>query len=162
MAKGKQTIPKPDQIDWEIKAQEYLVGWQRTQADFDNYRRRIEATKNELIQMAMAESLLRIAPILDDFRRAFDHVPAEERTAAWVQGMQQVEKRLQSILEQAGLHPINEKDVEFNPLLHEAIAYENHAQKPEGTVIDIVELGWQVGDKVIKPAKVRVSKGSTH
>ncbi len=142
------------------EAAEYLAGWKRTQADFDNYRKRTEAAKTEWMAMAAAESALRITPILDDFHRAFAHIPAETQGSAWVTGMRQVEKHLRSALAASGLTPIEDLS-SFDPALHEAIAYEEHPELAEGTIIDVVETGWKLGDRVIKPARVRVSKGTS-
>ena len=148
------------QNSWQIKAEEYLTGWKRTQADFENYRRRTEEQRAEWLKLTAAESLLRVAPILDDFKRAFSHVPDAEQNSAWVGGMQQVEKNLRSLLSQSGLVPIEDAG-DFDPNLHEAIAYEEHPELPDGKVIEILETGWKLGKKIIKPARVRVSKGQT-
>lgn len=144
--------------EWKAKADEYLTGWQRTQADFDNYRRRTETAKAEWLRMAAADTLLRITPILDDFRRAFAHMPPEIEGSSWTEGIRQVEKHLRAVLSAGDLTPI-ENGGAFDPSLHEAIAYEEHPELPDGTVIDVVEIGWKLGDRVIKPARVRVSKG---
>lgn len=158
MTKSKDKAAPHDSPDWKKQAEEYLVGWQRTQADFENYRKRTEEAKAGLAHLAAADAYLRMTPILDDFRRAFAHLPADQKDSAWVTGMQQVEKHLRSILAQAGLTPIDDGGT-FDPLLHEAIAYEEHPEHDDGTIIDIVECGWKLGDRVIKPARVRVSKG---
>lgn len=158
MAK-KNLKPEPKSAeDWQKKAEEYLASWQRTQADFDNYRKRIEEHQKDFVRLAIAECALRIAPILDDFRRAFQAIPEKEKNSAWVVGMRHVENRLRAILESWELKPIEGGDV-FDPRRHEAIATAPHPTVPEGSIIETLELGWQLGDKVLKPARVRVSTG---
>ena len=160
MAKMKPKLddqPEPT-TDWQAKAEDYLASWQRTQADLENFRRRVDQQLTDVKNMAAADAYLRLTPILDDFPRAFAHLPVTEEHSPWVIGMQQVEKHLRTTLANAGLTPIEETGV-FNPLRHEAIAYEAHPDQPDGTIIDVIEVGWQMGDRIIKPARVRVSKG---
>jgi molecular chaperone GrpE len=162
MAKKKpdKTIEEEKPAEWQAALDELKSGWQRTQAEFDNYRKRMESARLEWAKMATASAMLKMTPILDDLRRAFAHVPAEQNTSAWVTGMRQVEKHLRTILADANLIPI-EDGGEFDPNLHEAIAYEDHPELSDGTIIDVIEIGWKLGDKVIKPARVRVSRGQT-
>lgn len=157
-AKQAKNEPKESAETWQKKAEDCLAGWQRTQADFDNYRKRIENSRHELAMLATADFALKITPVLDDFRRAFLAVPEDTRTSSWIVGMRQVEKRLRTILTEQGLTPIDETG-EFDPRLHEAIATTPDPKIPAGTIIDIVELGWRLGENTIKPARVRVSSG---
>ena len=162
MAKKKLPIDQPETESgsWQNKAEEYQAGWQRTQAEFENYRKRMEAARAQWTLVAAAQATLSITPILDDFRRAFAHVPPDQTTSPWVEGMRQVEKHFRAMCSQAGLEPIEDGKV-FDPMLHEAIAYEEHPELPEGSIIDVIEIGWKLGEKVMKPARVRVSRGLT-
>lgn len=161
MKKQKDTTAaEPQTNEWQAKAEEYLASWKRAQADFENYRRRTETQQGDLVKLARAEGYVRMTPILDDFRRAFAFVPKEEQESAWITGMRQVEKHFRRLLGEAGLNPIDEGE-QFDPQHHEAIAYEEHPELPEGTIIDFVESGWKMDDRVIKPARVRVSRGKT-
>lgn len=153
-----KSSPGTPATDWQAKADEYLTGWQRTRADFDNYRKRTEAAHRELVDMATAAALLPITAIVDDFRRAFQSIPADVADSAWVAGIRQVDQRLRHALADHGLRPI-EDGGSFDPRRHEAIAAEPHPKLLDGQIIDTVELGWQLGDRVVKPAKVRVSQG---
>lgn len=152
MTKKKQTIEEPDAKD--LKIQELQEGWKRSQADFDNYRRRTETQRLEMLNFAKADFITKTTPVLDNFRRAFDHAPEGEFT----NGIKQIEKQLEDILASEGLKRIETENA-FNPNLHEAISYEENAEIPVDHIIAEVESGWQFNDKVIKPAKVRVSKG---
>jgi molecular chaperone GrpE len=153
---------KHDNKNLEVeKTTEYKEGWQRCQADFENYRKRTESQKQEMIELAKADFVAKITPVLDNFRRAFEHVNHDDTV---IQGLKQIEKQLEEILSNEGLERIDATGV-FNPMLHEAISYEVN-EIPVDNIIAEVESGWKFGPssssgqaRVIKPAKVRVSKG---
>lgn len=148
----KQKITKT-QLDKKIK--ELADGWRRTQADFENYKKRNEEMHGELIEYAKADFMTKITPVLDNFRRAFEHAPKNNE---WFIGVRQIEKQLEDILTSEGLIKIRTSGEKFDPALHEAISCEENIA-PIDTIINEVESGWQFNGKVIKPAKVRVSKG---
>ncbi|MEI6039842.1 MAG: nucleotide exchange factor GrpE [Candidatus Berkelbacteria bacterium] len=144
------------------KVAELEEALKRSLADFDNYRRRTEAQKLEMINFAKADFVAKITPVLDNFSRAFTHVDMNDPA---ISGLKQIEKQLEDILAQEGLKRISVLG-EFNPNLHEAISYENNADIETDHIISEAESGWEFnpkgapgGGKVIKPAKVRVSKG---
>lgn len=141
------------------KIHELERGWQRTQADFENYRKRVEEVNLENLSLAKAEFMTKITPVLDNFRRAFEHVPKKAQHSLVILGLKQIEKQLEDILTSEGVQKIPaEHGQKFDPQYHEAISYEeNHL--PEDTIISELESGWQFQGKVLKPAKVRVSKG---
>lgn len=130
----------------------------RLGADFANFRRRTEENQSQLTMMAQAKVLLELTPVMDNFRRASEHLPAELKDNNWVSGVLYVEKQLAQIMEAFGLEKIKTVGEKFNPLWHEAIEMvENEASAD--TVIDEVEAGYMLASKVLKPAKVKVSKG---
>lgn len=131
------------------------AGWQRSQADFENFRKRNEAEKLEDLAFAKAEFMTRIAPVLDNFRRAFEH-SKNDKTG---EGFRQIQKQLEDILRQEGLEKISaDSGTPFDPQFHEAITYEEN-KLPKDTIISELESGWTFENRVLKPAKVRVSKG---
>ena len=135
-------------------------GWKQTAADFENYRKRAEAQKLELIMLAKADFMAKITPVLDNFRRAFEHTPKKEQNSDWAKGIKQIEKQLEDILTSEGLKKIPAAvGQKFDHNLHEAISCEKNDKIPADHIIAEVESGWQFDDKIIKPAKVRVSKG---
>lgn len=140
----------------EEKINELENGWRRTQADFENYQKRIEDQKNEIILLNKADFMAKITPVLDNFRRAFKHANKDDEFA---KGIKQIEKQLEDILNIEGLKRIDTSG-EFNPSFHEAISYENDDKIANDHIIAEVESGWQFDGKVIKPAKVRVSRGN--
>jgi len=154
-------VTEVDKLKNELKearaqAEANLAGWQRAQADFINYKRRTEQEREETVKFATSELILKILPILDDFERAFAAIPAEETTSHWVQGIKLVERKLKALLESQGVCEINAVGQEFNPNLHEAVA---QVEGKEGIVIQQIEKGYKLGDRVIRPAKVCVGRG---
>lgn len=139
---------------------EMAAGWKRTQADFDNYRRRSEEQKFQLVELAKAGFMSKLTPVLDNFRRAFSHIPKEIQHHDWTKGINQIEKQLFDILAEEGLKRIETKGAKFNPALHEAVSYEKNSRVAADHIIDECESGWVFGGKVIKCAKVRVSRGN--
>lgn len=128
-------------------------------AEFDNFKRRTAKERIELIQTAGKEVIASLLDVLDDFERAEKTMESVQDTAVVKEGVQLVFAKLRSTLEQKGLKPMNSVGEEFNPDLHEAIT-EIPAPAPElqGKVIDQVQKGYYLGDKIIRFAKVVVGK----
>ncbi len=127
----------------------------RIAADFDNYKKRNEEMHGELLEFQKADFIAKITPVLDNFRRAFQHAPDNE----FSKGVKQIEKQLEDILTSEGLERIDIKNGDkFDHNFHEAISCESN-NHPVDTIIAETESGWKYKNKVLKPAKVRVSKG---
>ena len=138
------------------KAEGYLANWQRAQADFINYKRRSEQEKEEISKFANAVLMLNLLPILDDLERAFTSIPPHLAKLTWVEGIMLIERKLQASLEAQGLSPIKALGEPFDPKLHEAAM---HAKGKEGIVIEELQKGYKVQDRVIRPAMVVVGNG---
>lgn len=148
-------MKKPQKHNLE-KIKELEEGWKRTQADFENYKKRSEEQRGEVLNLMKADFLAKITPVLDNFRRAFEHAPDDD----FARGIKHIEKQLEDILLSEGLKKIPaDTRTAFNPELHEAITHEPNKKIPADHIIACLESGWMFEDKVIKPAKVRVSKG---
>jgi molecular chaperone GrpE len=130
----------------------------RLAAEFDNYRRRTESERKQLIPMAQAKVLLELTPVLDNFRRATEHLPADLQGNNWVTGVLYVEKQLEQIFEQSGVLKIKTIGEQFDPKFHEAIGSEPSDQ-PADVIIAEVEGGYLLNGVVLKPARVKVSAG---
>ena len=136
------------------KIKELENGWKRTAADFENYKKRNEEMRGELLEFAKADFITKITPVLDNFTRAFSHAPNDE----FSKGVKQIEKQLEDILTSEGLERIDISG-KFDPNLHEAISCEPNTKVPADYIIAEIESGWKYKNRVLKPAKVRVSKG---
>ena len=145
----------------QLKAQaaENLDGWQRARAEFANYKRRVEAERAELAANAGAEALKRVLPAVDDFDRALQTLPDDLKDNPWVSGVLMVQRKLNAALEQSGITPIAINSGEtFDPTVHEAVTHEDSDQFDSEQIIGEVQLGYRIGDRVLRPAMVRVAR----
>lgn len=139
----------------QAKADEYKDGWQRSVADFQNYRKRVEAERAETYQAAIGNIIKRYLPILDDMERALQ---ARPEGLAWADGIELIYRKLQSILESEGIKRIEAEGQMFDPNFHEAIGEEHADGAQSGQVTAVIRNGYMLGDKVIRPAMVRVAR----
>lgn len=139
----------------KAKAQDYLANWQRAQADFINYKRRIEQERNETAKFANAMLILNLLPVLDDLERALENVSAKLAGLTWVDGIMLIYRKLQAILEGHGLTEIKAIGEPFDPNLHEAVLFE---EGEVGKVIEELQKGYKLHDRVIRPTMVKVGK----
>lgn len=140
----------------KTKAEVYLANWQRSQADFVNYKRRSEQEKGETSKFANAALMFNLLPILDDLERAFTSIPPHLTQLTWVDGIRLIERKLQASLEVRGLSPIKVLGEPFDPKFHEAAM---HSKGKEGIVIEELQKGYKLHDRVIRPAMVVVGNG---
>ncbi len=138
------------------KAEGYLANWQRAQADFINYKRRSEQEKEEITKFANSVLMLNLLPILDDLERAITSIPSHLAKLTWVDGIRLIERKLRVSLEAQGLSPIKAMGEPFDPKLHEAAMY---SKGKEGIVIEELQKGYKLHDRVIRPAMVVVGNG---
>ena len=139
----------------EAKAVEYKDGWARAQADFQNYKKRLERD-NELTYITMKGDIIKkILPVLDDLERALQNRPEED---AWANGIELIVRKLQIVLESEGIKRIEAEGAEFDPNFHEAISHEPVDGVKSGFVIGVVQNGYVLGERVIRPAMVRVAQ----
>jgi molecular chaperone GrpE len=139
-------------------AESYMRGWQQERADFSNYRKRIEREQIEALEDIKADVVKRYLVILDDVERALKTRPRDDETGAWAEGIELIHKKLQGILEAEGVQRIPAENEQFDPTRHEAITHEESADHTSGQIIEIVQQGYTIGDRVIRPALVRVAK----
>jgi molecular chaperone GrpE len=139
----------------QSQAAEYKDGWQRAVAEFQNYRKRVEAERAESYQNAIGDIAKRYLPVLDDMERALAARPAD---LAWAEGIELIYRKLQSILEAEGLKRIEAEGQMFDPNFHEAISQEPSEDHASGQIIAVTRNGYMLGGRVIRPAQVRVAK----
>jgi molecular chaperone GrpE len=139
----------------ESKVSEYKDGWARSQAEFQNYKKRVERD-NELTYAGMKGNIIKkVLPVLDDLERALQNRPVDD---AWAGGIELIARKLQNILESEGVKRIEAKGAAFDPNFHEAITHEPSEEIESGHVIDVVQNGYMLGERVIRPALVRVAQ----
>ena len=138
----------------QSQAAEYKDGWQRAAAELQNYRRRVEREQAETYQNATGSILKRYLPVLDDLERALQNKPADP----WSEGIELVYRKLNTILESEGVKRIEAEGQAFDPNFHEAISQEPAEGVESGTIIGVVQNGYMLGERVLRPATVRVAQ----
>jgi molecular chaperone GrpE len=138
------------------RADQYYKNWQRSAADFINYKRRIESERGEQSRFASAALVINILPIFDDLDRAVANVDAGLAGLNWVQGVLAIHRKFASLLEAMGVKEVEAHGEQFDPALHEAVARQ---PGPEGKVLSVVQKGYMLNDRVIRPAMVIVGSG---
>jgi len=161
-------LPAPEPLDLQqltaelerirSERQEFLDGWQRARAEFANYRKRVEREQEEARSRIAGETLVRVLAIMDDLDRALRDRPAEAEAAAWAEGIELIYRKFQALLEAEGVQLIQAEGRAFDPALHEALSHEESEAHGEGQVIEVVQRGYRIGDRVLRPALVRVAK----
>ncbi|MBI4328556.1 MAG: nucleotide exchange factor GrpE [Chloroflexi bacterium] len=139
------------------EAESLRGNWQRTAADFNNYKRRVEQERTDLGRYATAGSLASILPVLDDLERALAVVPDSLAKLTWVDGVFLIYRKLLAILEAQGVREISTEDGRFDPRLHEAVA---RGEGEEGKLLQVFQKGYMLHDRVLRPALVEVGQGS--
>ncbi|HEY5119171.1 MAG TPA: nucleotide exchange factor GrpE [Anaerolineales bacterium] len=140
------------------QVEEYLDGWKRTQADFSNYRKRIERDEAEARIQAVGRAASRWFPILDDFERALKEKSASENLEQWAAGVELIYRKGVAALEAEGVTSFEaETGSEFDPGLHEAVTMEPCPDKKDGEILGTIRCGYRLGDRVLRPAQVRVA-----
>jgi molecular chaperone GrpE len=140
------------------KAAEYLDGWQRARADFANYKKRIERENAELSQNVAADTLARLLPVLDDFDLAMKNAPTEGEGAKWAEGVALVHRKFNTLLENNSIKRIEAEGLPFDPTVHEAVVHEESPDHEPGMITGILRQGYKLGQRVLRPALVKVAK----
>jgi molecular chaperone GrpE len=140
------------------KAEEYLAKWQRVQADYINLKRRSEQEKGEIFKIANIELARSILPSLDDLERALEHIEGPMVEDSWVEGIRLIERKLRASLESQGVREIKALGEQFDPNLHEAAM---RSRGKEGVVVQEIQKGYTLHDRVIRPSMVVVGNGET-
>jgi molecular chaperone GrpE len=141
----------------QAEAQENYQRFLRAQADFENFRRRTRQEKEELAKYAAAGIIESLLPVIDNFERAIVAGKTADADSPLLQGVEMVYKQLMDVLSSAGLEEIESLGKPFDPFLHEAVMKEPSEDHEEGTVIEVLQKGYRLKDRVIRPAMVKVS-----
>ncbi len=142
------------------KGTEYLEGWQRERAEFFNYKKRVEREQQQSKQNAVGNALRRYLDIADDLARALKNKnrPTEGEGAVWAAGIDLIYRKMLAAFEADGIKIMETDGKYFDPNLHEAISHEDSPEHESGEIIEVVQPGYTMGDKVLRPARVRVAR----
>jgi len=141
----------------EAELAEARTGWQRSAADFQNYRRRTEQERAGNAAFASEGLLRKVLAIADDFDRASGHAPSDPAASAWVEGVTAIDRKVRLLLESEGVTAIDALGQPFDPRRHEAIIHEPTNEFPDGTVVKELQKGYELNSRVIRPALVAVA-----
>mgnify|MGYP005816613847 FL=1 len=142
------------------EAAEYSAGWQRERADFSNYRKRVERDQAQLGDGIRAGVFKRFLELADDLERALkNRPPMEGEVAQWADGVEMIYHKLQTILESNGVTEVPAKEHDaFDPYIHEALSHDESPDHASGEIIEVVQKGYKIGERIIRPALVRVAR----
>lgn len=151
------TKKSKDHENKELKedSENYLDLLKRCQADFANYRKRVEEERKSFGAFANEALLLRLLPVLDNFKLATRHLPENLAGEEWVKGIEAIERQFEKTFEDEGLKEINSLGEKFDPSIHEAVSF---ADGEDGVVHSEVSKGYILNDKIVRPARVVVGK----
>ncbi len=142
----------------EVKAAENLDGWQRAQAEFANYKKRLAREQEQQAAEVRGRVIMRYLEIVDDLERALKNAPKDGAGGDWAQGVELIYKKLVSFLESEGLTRMDPLGHPFDPNLHEAVTQEESPDHESGAIIEVLRPGYLLGERVLRPASVKVAK----
>jgi molecular chaperone GrpE len=147
----------PDLATLQRERDDYYDRLLRKTAEFDNYRRRVERERREQADQAVVDLLQDLLLVVDDFDRALT-VEAGEDAAAYRKGVELIHAKLQDLLRKRGITPIEAIGRDFDPNVHQAVSHESSPDHREGEVIGELRRGYMIGDRLLRPAMVKVAK----
>ena len=147
----------PEQADLQRERDDYYDRWLRKSAEFDNYRKRIERERREQGEQAVTDILGQLLLIVDHFDRALT-VDAGEGGAAYRKGVELIHAKLYDLLRKYGVRPFESVGADFDPNLHQAVTHEDSDEHRDGEVIGELRKGYMIGDRLLRPAMVKVAK----
>ncbi len=150
--KPKQASKKEKKVD---DLNELLMTLQRVQADFENYKKRVEKEKEQFAKCASSEIIKQMLPVLDNFDAALKNVSNAEE---FIEGVRMIRSQMLSVFENSGLKPIDAEGKKFNPYVHEALM-QAESDKGDGIILEEFQKGYMLGEVVLRHSKVKVSMG---
>ncbi|MES2630550.1 MAG: nucleotide exchange factor GrpE [Patescibacteria group bacterium] len=154
--KPKQT---KKELEFEQKLGELTLDLQRTRADFENYRKRVDVEKSAAREAGQSSAVLKLLPVIDNIERAIAYTPEDLKDNTWVQGVTNLVKHLEKSLEGLNVARIDAKPgAEFNPELHEAIQFDEDAEGEKEVIADELQAGYTLNGNVIRHAMVKVTR----
>ncbi|MCY9760248.1 nucleotide exchange factor GrpE [Paenibacillus alvei] len=141
----------------KAEAEEYQQRYLRAQADFDNFRRRTLKEKEDFAKYASAKLVTELLPVLDNFERALATEQASSEAESFIKGVDMIFRQLGQVLEQEGVKPMEAVGQPFNPEFHQAVMTVDTDEYEEGVVVEELQKGYMLKNKVLRPAMVKVS-----
>ena len=152
-----------DSLEEQVKrlhaeAEEYLDGWQRARAEFANFKKRTQRENEHARERIAGEIITHFLGVNDDIERALSRAPETDDFQEWILGIELIHQKLQALFDAEGVELIDAEGERFDPNFHEAVSFEESDDHEEGLIIDITQPGYKIGERVLRPAMVRVAK----
>ena len=163
---GDSKKEKKDELE-EVRAKleecekakdDYLRGWQRAKADYLNYKKEEVERVSQLIDSAIDNFIIGILPVFDNLKRAEEHLPSDIKDSEWTKGVLQVLKQFEKALRDQGVEEVDNQDKPFTPDNAQAVGEVEVEGKEPGIVVEVLEKGYLRNGRLLRPAKVKVSK----
>ncbi|MFP4321507.1 MAG: nucleotide exchange factor GrpE [Anaerolineales bacterium] len=153
------TLTEDDELATALQQMEdFRNALQRERADFQNFKKRIERENEGLRAKVSGDVLAKFLPVIDDFERAWEAIPEEQKDNDWMKGFNLIHRKFQSLIEAEGIVALNPLGEPFDPNYHEAIGADEPTEDiPSGHVTAVLQKGYQHGERVLRPALVRVA-----
>ncbi len=140
------------------KCAEYLAGWKRALADYENMKADIDKVRSHNRDQIKIDLALSLLPVMDNFDQAVSHAPeASDAIETWLQGVKFIKKQFEDVFEEMGLEMID-TSIEFDHNLHEAVEEREEKGSDPGRIIEVQQTGWKIGYRILRPAKVIINK----
>lgn len=149
---------KQELEDKKREVDELINKFARLQADFDNYKKRVAKERQEMSFYILEDLVSQLLPVVDNFERALNSAKNTGENESLLNGLNMIFRQIKSIMEKNGVKEIEAKEKEFNPRLHEAVMQEETDKYPSNTVIEVLQKGYTLNNKVIRPSLVKVAK----
>ncbi len=143
--------------DERAKADTYKQNWHRAAADFQNYKRRVEEDRSEFARAANVAAVINLLPLMDDLDRAMQNIDPHLEDLTWMDGIRHIQRKFRGLIEMFGVTEVDADGHTFDPSQHEALT---QAPGEENKVVAVVEKGYRLGDRLVRPAKVIVGNGT--
>jgi molecular chaperone GrpE len=156
-ARGTAAAEAPDEL--QRQRDEYYDLLLRKTAEFDNFRKRIDRERQSVTEAASADLIVDLLPLLDDLERALKAEAGAEGAESYRRGVDLIHQRLLETLRKRGVRPIDALGADFDPHFHQAVVYEPAEGHRDGEVIEEFTRGYMLGDRLLRPAMVKVAKG---
>lgn len=143
--------------EYKQKTDDYLNSWKRTAADFENYKKRRDKESQELVQFAQEVTVVKMLPTLESLEQALKAAPQDEKFRVWSEGVIKIVQQLEKVLLDMGIVKIDTIGAKFDPMVHEAVELVE-SDKESGTILEEIQSGYKLNNKIIRPAKVKVAR----
>lgn len=140
------------------KVDEFSDGWQRERAEFANYRKRMNRNLDAQKVNNKIDIINKYLTVKDDLERALKNMPASLIDEPWIDGIQLINQKLSNLLDGEGIEPIPAEGLAFDPAVHEAISHEDDPEVKSGFIIEVIQQGYTINERVVRPSQVRVAK----